>query len=70
MAEGRAACYFVTQINPWDVAAGILIVREAGGTVSDFQGKDWTGRVSSLVVSNGLVHQSILKLTKREDGDA
>ncbi|TXK60513.1 inositol monophosphatase family protein [Alkalisalibacterium limincola] len=38
VACGRADAYFEAGLQPWDIAAGVLLVREAGGTVSDFRG--------------------------------
>ena len=38
-AAGRADCYFEAGVQPWDVAAGSLLVREAGGRVCDFRGR-------------------------------
>jgi myo-inositol-1(or 4)-monophosphatase len=43
------------------VAAGVLIVREAGGRVTDFSGRDWQLGQSNVAASNGLVHAQILK---------
>ena len=40
VACGRCDMFFEYNLNPWDIAAGTLIVQEAGGTVTDFQGKD------------------------------
>ncbi|MEQ9423447.1 MAG: inositol monophosphatase family protein [Cyclobacteriaceae bacterium] len=40
VACGRADAFFEYNLNPWDVAAGTLIVQEAGGTVTDFRGQD------------------------------
>lgn len=39
VACGRFDAYYETSLNPWDIAAGILIVEEAGGVVTDFEGK-------------------------------
>jgi len=51
-----------SQIDPWDVAAGVLFVREAGGKVTDFKGGEWAPKRSDLVFSNDKVHKKILKL--------
>lgn len=56
-AAGRADGYFTTKIDPWDVAAGVLLIQEAGGRVSDFKGKDWEIKRSDLVFSNGIIHK-------------
>ena len=39
VACGRADAYFEAGVKPWDIAAGVLLVREAGGKVSDFRGR-------------------------------
>jgi len=64
VASGRADAYFTTKIDPWDVAAGVLLVKEAGGKVSDFSDKDWQIKRSNLLFSNKLVHKKIQKLLK------
>ncbi|MDO8576834.1 MAG: inositol monophosphatase [Candidatus Daviesbacteria bacterium] len=50
----------------WDFVAGAVIVREAGGKVTDFEGKepDWTKERLDLLASNGLVHNQILEALK------
>lgn len=60
VASGRSEGYFEYNLNSYDVAAGALIVEEAGGTVTDFkQGRDFVfGR--QIVSTNGLIHQEFL----------
>ena len=53
---------FAGGIHLWDVAAGLLLVREAGGTVTDHRGEPYRAGGADLVVSNGLVHREILDL--------
>ncbi len=62
LAKGNLDAY-IAQGWSWDFVAGAVIVREAGGTVTDFQGKepDWTQDRLSIVASNGLIHDQILK---------
>ncbi len=64
VASGRADAYITFKIPPWDVAAGILLVKEAGGSISDFKGNEWKLRKTDLIVSNGKIHEKILKLVK------
>jgi myo-inositol-1(or 4)-monophosphatase len=64
VAAGKGEAYFTTRIEPWDVAPGVLLVREAGGEVSDFQGNPWQPQTSDLLFSNGKVHQKILDLIR------
>ena len=55
------------EINPWDVAATKIIVEEAGGRFSDFQGVPsiYTG---DAVISNGLIHDRVLEVLGRRAG--
>ncbi|MFH0950890.1 MAG: inositol monophosphatase family protein [bacterium] len=60
VATGRLESFIVPGAKLWDVAAGVLLVREAGGEVSDFVGQDWTSDSLDLVASNGLIHDQVL----------
>ncbi len=65
LAAGRLDGYWEDYLNPWDVGAGILILQEAGGKVTDYQGKKYKkleefGR--TLVASNGKIHRQMLSL--------
>jgi myo-inositol-1(or 4)-monophosphatase len=62
VAAGRTEAIMLPGANLYDVAAGALIVREAGGKVTDFQNKEWTIRSKDILASNGKVHQRILKI--------
>lgn len=62
VASGRGEAYFTTAIEPWDVAAGVLLVWEAGGAVSDFSGNPWQPGRGDFLFSNGLVHGPLLEL--------
>ncbi len=63
---GRAEAYVTFSIDSWDIAAAALIVREAGGRVTDFSGRKWPIRRSDAVMSNGKVHEEILKYLKKQ----
>lgn len=65
VASGRADAYIVTKISPWDVAAGVLLVQEAGGKVTYFNGKKWQARRGDVIFSNGKIHRVVLKELKR-----
>lgn len=60
VASGRVESFVAPGINDWDVAAGVLLVREAGGVVTDFFGKQWQIGSGDIAASNGLVHNNIL----------
>lgn len=49
----------------WDIAAGMLLVEEAGGKITNFKGKKWSGLHEGLVASNGHIHQQILNVLKK-----
>jgi len=61
VAAGRVESFVAPGDKLWDVAAGVLLVKEAGGQVTDFKGKTWQFNSSDIVASNGLVHKDILK---------
>lgn len=61
VAAGRADGYLTMAIDPWDVAAGVLLVQEAGGKVTTFEGQDWQPKTDDLICSNGLLHASLLE---------
>jgi myo-inositol-1(or 4)-monophosphatase len=60
VAAGRVDGFTTLQISPWDVAAGVLCVEEAGGRVTDFNGQPWHLQKTDLLVSNGLMHDAFL----------
>lgn len=62
-ACGRQDGYFEVYLNPWDYAAGMLLVQEAGGLVTAFNGNELNPRKGSSVVgTNGNIHTELLKL--------
>jgi myo-inositol-1(or 4)-monophosphatase len=66
VAAGRADAYVTLDIFPWDVAASILLVTEAGGRVTDFSGNPWRPVQSDIIMSNGLLHPELLRRVKGE----
>ena len=50
--------------NSWDTVAGVRMVREAGGTVTDLEGDRWRHDSEGLVASNGLLHADVLAATR------
>lgn len=62
-ACGRQDGYFEIYLNPWDYAAGMLLIQEAGGTVTDFSGQKLNPRKGgSVAATNGHVHTELLNL--------
>jgi myo-inositol-1(or 4)-monophosphatase len=60
VACGRFDAFWEFNLNPWDTAAGVLIVEEAGGTITDFQSGPFRIESRETLASNGLVHQALL----------
>jgi myo-inositol-1(or 4)-monophosphatase len=61
VAAGRFDAMIHPEILPWDVAAGLALVREAGGRVSDFGGQEPSPDSGSVVASNGQFHEELLR---------
>ncbi len=57
VAAGRFDAFWELELKPWDVAAGVLIVKEAGGKISQFNNTDYTIYDKTLLASNGLIHE-------------
>jgi myo-inositol-1(or 4)-monophosphatase len=68
VASGRLDGFWEIRLHPWDVAAGILIVREAGGRATDFEGGPDCISGRSIVASNGCIHEQMLRVIR--DGAA
>ena len=65
IAAGRLDGYWERGIQPWDVAAGALLVTEAGGTVTDMQGGPFRSDAREIVASNGRLHDLLLPIIAR-----
>lgn len=63
-ACGRFDAVWEVQLHPWDVAAGMLLVKEAGGKVTDFEGGPCTPRDQRILLSNGRIHDAMLEVLK------
>ena len=64
VACGRFDAFWELQLGAWDVAAGSLLVEEAGGTVTGIDGGPLDVDAPTLVASNGLVHHDVLRVLK------
>ena len=62
VAAGRYEGFWEVALNPWDVAAGSLIVQEAGGIISDFSGKKFNVYCQEVLASNGLIHKEMISV--------
>ena len=68
IAAGRADGFWELGLSPWDVAAGLLLVQEAGGRVSDFFGKPWASREQfgkQTLATNGKIHKEMMTVLRR-----
>lgn len=68
VAAGRLDAYFQAKLSPWDVAAGALLVREAGGRCTALNGAPHRMDLPDCLATNGRIHEAILKVVKSVDG--
>ena len=61
VASGRFDGFWEFNLNPWDTAAGVLIVEEAGGKVTRFDGSPFQLNSRETLASNGLIHDAMMK---------
>ncbi|MBN9004510.1 MAG: inositol monophosphatase [Rhizobiales bacterium] len=64
VAAGRLDGYWERNLQAWDMAAGILMIREAGGTVSGIQGNDDPLKTGHIVCGNEAIHRELVKILK------
>ena len=62
LAAGRFDGFWELKLKPWDTAAGCLMVEEAGGLISDIAGQKWHLQSPSLLASNTLIHEQMIKV--------
>jgi len=70
IACGRLDAYWERDLAPWDMAAGALLVREAGGFVSDCDGKGDIFAKGQVVAGNDTMHRALLRLLKEAASEA
>jgi len=63
-AAGRFDAYWERDLMPWDIAAGILLMREAGGVVTDLDGAGRMLETGNLLAANEALHRPLLDLLK------
>lgn len=61
VAAGRTDAHWELGLSPWDVAAGVLLVQEAGGVVTDWDDQPWRPDARRNVASNGRIHAELLR---------
>jgi len=64
VAAGRFDGFWEVKLNPWDMAAGVVILREAGGRTTDFCGQSHSLYGQELVASNGHLHDSMISVIR------
>ena len=65
VAAGRFDGFYEEGLRPWDVAAGVLLVEEAGGRVTHYDGKPFQIYTPPIAASNGLVHDAMLEVLQQ-----
>lgn len=65
VACGRLEGFWEFFLNPWDTAAGYLIVEEAGGKVTDFAGNPYSPYCKQILATNGRIHNELLSILKQ-----
>ncbi len=65
VACGRFDGFWEYNLNEWDVAAGYLIVQEAGGRITDFDGLEYNVFEKQTLATNGLIHDQMLKVIRK-----
>ncbi len=70
IAAGRLDAYWERDLSPWDLAAGSLLVREAGGFVSDLDGGDAIFAKRQIAAGNDTMHRELLRLLKEAGKEA
>jgi myo-inositol-1(or 4)-monophosphatase len=64
VAAGRMDGFWESDLKPWDIAGGALIVAEAGGTVTDLEGGAFSSRSRQVLASNGTLHDAMLAVIR------
>src|SRR5262245_38425891 len=64
VAAGRMDGFWESDLKPWDIAGGALIVAEAGGRVTGLEGQSFTSRGGHVLASNGYVHDEMLAVIR------
>ena len=62
LAAGRVDGFWEERLHPWDTAAGMLLVQEAGGRVTDFSGKAYRPELKEILATNGRLHYNMQQI--------
>jgi len=69
VACGRADGFWEYNLKPWDTAAGVIILREAGATVTDIDGEPWSTDATGIIAANPALHAQMLDVIRRVTTD-
>lgn len=69
VATGRTDGFWETALQPWDMAAGVLIVEEAGGRATGFDGRPWSVTTRDVVAANPELHAVLLAAIREAEAD-
>lgn len=64
VASGKYEGFYVEALHPWDTAAGIILIKEAGGIITNYQGENYDIYQKTIVASNGLIHDTLINIFK------
>ncbi len=65
VADARLDGYWEAHLSPWDWGAGVLLIQEAGGVVTDYQGNPWRLGRDQMVAGNPYVHEKLLQAVQK-----
>jgi len=68
VGAGRYDVYWEEGLKIWDMAAGKLFVEEAGGTITDLNGKKWLFNTNNIIASNGIIHEKVISNLEKYNG--
>ncbi|MDP2960485.1 MAG: inositol monophosphatase family protein, partial [candidate division Zixibacteria bacterium] len=66
LAKGIFDGFWELKLSPWDTAAGILMVKEAGGKVTNFSGNKFSIYDKDILATNGKIHNEMIEIIKKE----
>jgi len=70
VAAGRFDGFWEAELKPWDVAAGTIILTEAGGKLSDYDGDEYSIYGKTILATNGKIHDSALEVINRSQNES
>ena len=64
VAAGRCDGFWQRNLNYWDIAAGVILVKEAGGYITDFEGKNEYIKNKNILATNSLINEEMIEVLK------